>query len=102
MRIDAHSSLTIAFQNTSQFKLQSLDTRTNPFQSVGVSYLSAAQSLFGIRDLTKEQRTQAFAQMSLQAVEMALSPVSGAPVKFALYALAGTGEGKRVVKFVGH
>lgn len=61
-----------------------------------------AQSLFGLRGSSPEQREQVFGQMSLQAAETALSSVFGVPVKFALDFLAGTGEGKRLINAAGH
>jgi hypothetical protein len=102
MKIDAHSLQTIAFQSNLLHNPQTLDTHTNPFQAVGANYSMAAQSLFGLRGQSQAQRTQTFGQLGLQAAELALSSVFGAPAKFAVDALARTGEGKRVVKFVGH
>ena len=102
MRIDAHSFPTTAFQSNLPDNPQSLGSRLNPFETVGAQYLQAANVVFGIRGASKDQRTQVFGQMSLQVAELALSSIFGAPAKFALDALAGTGEGKRVVKAVGH
>ena len=64
--------------------------------------INTAEQLLGLRGSSPAQREQVFGQMSLQAAETALSSIFGVPVKFALDFLAGTGEGKRLMKFTGH
>ena len=64
--------------------------------------INAAEQVLGLRGSSPAQREQVFGQMSVQAAETALSSIFGVPVKFALDFLAGTGEGKRLVKFAGH
>src|SRR2546425_10250667 len=61
--------------------------------------LFSAQSLLGIRGMSKEQRTQTL----LQTAQVGLSsiPMVGPWLAFGLRALVGTGEGQRAVKAVG-
>jgi|GraSoiStandDraft_39_1057311.scaffolds.fasta_scaffold370937_1 hypothetical protein len=65
--------------------------------------LFSAQSLLGIRGMSKEQRTQTFSQTLLQTAQVGLSsiPMVGPWLAFGLRALVGTGEGQRAVKAVG-
>ena len=85
-------------------ELRSVVPPNLPGESAGLpgSEFQDAQSLFGLRGSSPEQREQVFGQMSLQAAETALSSVFGVPVKFALDFLAGTGEGKRLINTAGH
>ena len=103
MKIDPNSFPGINPEVNQQSNLKPLDQANKSLvDPAAANDLSAAQSLLGIRGQSPEQQTQAFAQMSLQAAELALSSIFGMPVKFALDALAGTGEGKRVVQAAGH
>ena len=102
MKINPHSFQPVDFSTNPQNDLKSVDTHNAALDPLAANELSVAQSLFGIRGQSQDQQRQVFAQMSLQAAEIALSSIFGMPVKFALEALAGTGEGKRVVQAVGH
>lgn len=84
----------------SEIKSQFASASTPPIPSS--SELNAAESLLELRGHSPAQQQQIFSQLSLQAAEVALSSVFGVPVKFALDWLAGTGEGQRALKAVGH
>jgi len=73
-----------------------------PLPGLPANEINTAEQLLGLRGSSPAQREQVFGQMSLQAAETALSSIFGVPVKFALDFLAGTGEGKRLMKFAGH
>jgi hypothetical protein len=64
--------------------------------------IQSTESLLGLRGASPAQREQVFGQLSLQAAETALGSIFGVPVKFALDFLAGTGEGKRLMRAAGH
>jgi len=102
MKIDPNSFPGINPESSQPGNLKPLDPAHNVAADPGIANdLQAAQSLLGLRGQSQEQQAQALAQMSLQAAEVALSSIFGTPVKFALDALAGTGEGKKVVQAAG-
>ena len=102
MKIDPNSFPGINPETSQPNSLKPLEQGHNVPADPGIANdLQAAQSLLGLRGQSQEQQAQALAQMSLQAAEVALSSIFGAPVKFALDALAGTGEGKKIVQAAG-
>jgi len=102
MKIDPNSFPGINPETIQPNNVKPLDQAQNAPVDPGIaSDLSAAQSLLGLRGQSQQQQAQALGQMSLQAAEVALSSIFGVPVKFALDALAGTGEGKKIVQAAG-
>ena len=102
MKIDPSPLPPRNLQSELESELKRLEPANIPISPLPSNELGAAESLFEIRGHSPAQREQAFGQLSVQAAEVALSSIFGAPVKFALDFLAGSGEGKRVLKAVGH
>lgn len=102
MKIDPHSLPPSEIQPDLQSELKSIQGENIPIAPVASNELTAAESLFEIRGHSPVEREQILGQLSVQAAEVALSSLFAVPVKFALDALAGTGEGKRALTAVGH
>jgi len=75
-----------------------------PDYTAPLAQLFGARSLLGIRGESAGQQAQTFGQESLQFAQLGLSSIPGVGAWLAagLGALAGTGEGQRVVNAVGH